>query len=254
VGNIQVKAKRYDEAIAAYSRGPRPEHRGILSASPSPTSQCRLADAEAGFERARQLDPRNSKVLFQLAEIWMRQGQLDKAEAALKEALTRNVDVPRFSLKLGECYYQMKRYDQAEGSVRAALQKKPDLKTAHSPCSLIHEGGAIRARRRKCGPSWTSSRPTGPASTLANSSWGGRLQGGSAFSTAVATDFATGCNLAKALLDMGDLQGAQTPKRGWQAQGGRSRSRGPLPPRDMHAARCWDWRARRGARKLERGG
>jgi uncharacterized protein HemY len=61
----------------------------------------------------------------------MQQGELEKAEAALKEALAQKIDRPSFLLKLGECYIEMKRYGEAETVLREALAAKPDLATAH---------------------------------------------------------------------------------------------------------------------------
>jgi tetratricopeptide (TPR) repeat protein len=60
--------------------------------------QGRLDEAEAGFARARELDPRNAKALFQLADLHMRKGEHEKAAAVIRDALARKVDEHRFLL------------------------------------------------------------------------------------------------------------------------------------------------------------
>ena len=92
-----------------------------------------------GFERARALDPKNGKVLWQLADLLLRQGEPEKAEAVAKDALARKVDEHRFLLKLGESQIEAKQYDEAEKSLKAALQKKPDLDTARFNLGLVYE-------------------------------------------------------------------------------------------------------------------
>ena len=83
-----------------------------------------LDAAEAGFQRAKQLDPRTGKVRWQLADISMQRGRFAEAEAELLDALKLTVDRPSFLLKLGECYIEMKRYDQAETRIKAALAEQ----------------------------------------------------------------------------------------------------------------------------------
>ena len=62
----------------------------------------RLDEARVGLERARQLDPRNGRVLWQLADLFVRKGDPAQAEAVITDALTRKVEEHRFLLKLAE--------------------------------------------------------------------------------------------------------------------------------------------------------
>jgi len=102
--------------------------------------QGRLEEARAGLERARTLDPRNGKVLWQLADVWMREGEAGKAEAVIHDALARGVDEHRFLLKLGESQIEAKQWREAEKSLTAALEKKPDLATARFNLGLVYDG------------------------------------------------------------------------------------------------------------------
>jgi tetratricopeptide (TPR) repeat protein len=99
-----------------------------------------LEDAEIGFERAHDLDPRNGKVLWQLADIHMRQKRFDEAEGTLRDALVLEVDQPKFRLKLGECYIELERFADAERVISKALEEKSELPRAHFNLALAHEG------------------------------------------------------------------------------------------------------------------
>ncbi len=142
LGNIHLKAKRYEDAVKAYREAlaldPGYES-AVFSLAETYKQMGRLEDAEAGFERMRRLDPHATKPLWQLADIWMQRGQFDRAEEALKEALGRKVDRPTFLLKLGECYIEMKRYEDAEAALKEALGGKPDLPSAHYDLGLVRE-------------------------------------------------------------------------------------------------------------------
>jgi tetratricopeptide (TPR) repeat protein len=85
------------------------------------------------------VDPRNGKVLWQLADLFLRAGQPAKAEAVARDAIARRVDEHRFLLKLGESQIEARRYDEAEKSLLAALEKKSDLDTARFNLGLVYE-------------------------------------------------------------------------------------------------------------------
>ena len=152
LGNLQVKARRYDAAVAAYRAALAldPEHQGAtFSLALTYKLQERYDDAAAGFERALALDPRNTKAQFQLADIWMRRGRFDRAEPLLRAALERKVDRPAFLVKLGECLIETKRYAEAEAALREAIAAQPDAALAHYDLGLVLEakGEAGQAMR-----------------------------------------------------------------------------------------------------------
>jgi tetratricopeptide (TPR) repeat protein len=176
----------------------------------------RLDEARVGFERARELDPRNGKVLFNLADISMRQGRTADADAIIRDALARHVDEHRFLLKLGENHIIAKQYDEAERALTEALQKKPDLATARFNLGLVYEGKgdpdrAIAAYRGELEKHETAFRAAFNLAKLLQQR-GQRADALALFRrvTELAPDFGTGqLYLAKALLDAGDLAGAE---------------------------------------------
>ena len=143
LGNFYKKSKRPQDAIAAYrdALARDYEHQNALfSLALAYKDEGRLDEARVGFERARELDPRNGKVLWQLADLWMRKGDSARAEAIITDALERKVDEHRLLLKLGESRIEAKRFDEAERALKAALEKKPGLALAQFDLGLVYEG------------------------------------------------------------------------------------------------------------------
>jgi arylsulfatase A-like enzyme/Tfp pilus assembly protein PilF len=219
LGNFLAKAERHRDAIAAYrdALARDPEHQGALfSLAVAYKDRGQLEEARLGLERARQLDPRNGKVLWQLADVFMRQREPDKAEAVMKDALSRKVDEHRFLLKLGESLIEAKRYDEAEAALLGAVQKKPDLDGAHFNLGLVYEE---KGQSEKAIASYEAELRQNEKAYRASFNVAKLLQKAGRAGEAVAhfrkavdlqPDFGTGqLYLAKALLDSGDLQGAE---------------------------------------------
>jgi tetratricopeptide (TPR) repeat protein len=219
LGNFLKKAKRPEEAIGAYrlALDKDDEHQGALfSLALAYKDAGRLDEARVGFERARALDPRNGKVLWQLADLLLRKGEPEKAEAVVKDALARKVDEHRFLLKLGESQIEAKQYDEAEKSLQAALEKKPNLDTARFNLGLVYEekGQTERAVAAYRGELTQNPKAFRAAFNLAKllQKTGRREEATVYFKKTVELqpDFGTGqLYLAKALLDGGDLTGAE---------------------------------------------
>jgi choline-sulfatase len=219
LGNFLKKAKRPDEAIRAYrlALDQDDEHQGALfSLALAYKDEGRFDEARVGFERARSLDPRNGKVLWQLADLLLRQGEPEKAEAVVKDALARKVDEHRFLLKLGESQIEAKQYDEAEKSLKAALEKKPNLETARFNLGLVYEekGQTERAIAAYEGELAQNPKAFRAAFNLAKLlQRAGRREEATGYfrkTVELQPDFGTGqLYLAKALLDEGDLAGAE---------------------------------------------
>ena len=219
LGNFLDKAGRHAESIAAYRRALAldPEHQAtIFRLALAYKQQGRLGDARTGFERARSLDPRNGRVLWQLADIEMRERRLEAAEAILKDALERGVERDRFLLKLGECHLEQKRLDEAEKALREAVATRPTLETAHFNLGLVHEERgqsekAIAAYEAELAGNASAHRAAFNLARLLQRA-GRTAEALERFRQVVqlAPDFAIGrLYLAKALLDGGDLPGAE---------------------------------------------
>ena len=219
LGNFRKKAGRSGQAVEAYRQAllRDPEHPGALfSLAVAYKDMDRLDDARLGFERARELDPRNGKVLWQLADLWMRRGEPAKAEDVIQDALSRKVDEHRFLLKLGESRIEARRYDEAEAALRQALERKPGLATARFNLGLVYEetgrpDDAIAAYAAEVEDNPKAYRACFNLAKLLQEKGRGE-EALARFRQAVEIEpgFGTGqLYLAKALLDTGDLAGAE---------------------------------------------
>jgi choline-sulfatase len=219
LGNLYKKTKRPREAIDAYRAALAldNEHQNALfSLALAYKDEGRLDEARVGFERARELDPRNGKVLWQLADLWMRKGDSQRAEAIITDALERKVDEHRLLLKLGESRIEAKRFDEAERALKAALEKKPGLALAQFDLGLAYEG---QGQIDKAIESYEAELSTNPKAYRAAFNAAKLLQKTGRAAEAVAhfrkvveiePTFGTGqLYLAQALLDAGDLGGAE---------------------------------------------
>jgi tetratricopeptide (TPR) repeat protein len=155
-------------------------------------------------------------VLWQLADLWMRQGDAARAEAVVNDALGLQVDEPRFLLKLSEICIEAKRFDEAEQALKRALEKKPGLVLAHYDLGLVHEGRgqidqAIAAYQTELAGNRTAYRAAFNAAKLLQKI--GRTHEAIAhFRKVVEIEPAFGTGhlyLAQALLEAGDLDGAE---------------------------------------------
>jgi choline-sulfatase len=219
LGNLYKKTKRPQDAIAAYrdALARDSEHQNALfSLALAYKDEGRLDEARVGFERAHDLDPRNGKVIWQLADLWMRKGDSARAEAIITDALERKVDEHRLLLKLGESRIEAKRFDEAERALKAALEKKPGLALAQFDLGLAYEG---KGQIDKALASYEAELSTNPKAYRAAFNAAKLLQKSGRNKEAVAhfrkvveiePTFGTGqLYLAKALLDAGDLGGAE---------------------------------------------
>jgi arylsulfatase A-like enzyme/tetratricopeptide (TPR) repeat protein len=219
LGNMNTKAKRNDQAIAAYRKALAldPDNQNAaFSLALAYKTEGRTEAAEAGFERALALNPRDAKARYQLADIWMQGRHFTKAEALLQRAITDNVERPAFQTKLGECYIELKRYDEAERVLTEALGSKPDEPMAHYDLGLIREARGEAARAISEYESEVARNPKiyqahfNLAKLLAAGNRTGEAAAHFQQSVEANPGFGSGyLYLAKARLDMGDLDGAE---------------------------------------------
>jgi tetratricopeptide (TPR) repeat protein len=224
LGNLHSKAKRFDEAVKAYQQalGIDAEHQGAAFSLALAYKQLgRLADAEAGFERVRALDPKSGKTDWQIADIQMQRGNHAVAVSVLEAALKdKKVDRPSFLIKLGEAEIEQRRYADAERHLREALAARPDAALVHYDLGLIAEaqGDMHRAMTeyelevRRASPSYRASFNFAKLLSKAGRGQEAVVQ----FRNAVGANpqFAAGyLYLGKALLDTGDLAASEEAVR-----------------------------------------
>lgn len=223
LGNFYKKVKRPEDAIAAYRDAlarDSEHHNALFSLAVAYKDEGRFDEARVGFERARELDPRNGKVLWQLADLWMRRGDPARAEAVISDALERRIDEHRFLLKLGEIRIEAKRFDEAERALKAALDKKPGLALAHFDLGLAYEGQgqiekAIASYEAELATHRDAFRAAFNAAKLLQKTGRGN-EAIAHFRRVVEIEptFGTGhLYLAQALLEAGDLDGAERSAR-----------------------------------------
>src|SRR3954470_10851965 len=142
LGNMDVKAHRLPEAIAAYQKALAidPEHEGAAwSLALAYQDAGKLEEARAGFERVRQLNARDARPLYQLAALSVRRGDFAGAAATLEEGLKLEGDRSAFLVKLGEARLELKQLDTAQAALLEAIKLKPAQSMAHYDLGLLYE-------------------------------------------------------------------------------------------------------------------
>ena len=120
----------------------------------------RLAEARVGFERAREIDPRNGKVLWQLADLDMRERRFDRARGPWRSAgpEDRGAAVPP---EAGRVPHRGEALRRGGGRSRQGPGRRPGLETAHFNLGLVHEERGDLASDGGTRRSWPETpRPT----------------------------------------------------------------------------------------------
>jgi tetratricopeptide (TPR) repeat protein len=135
----------------------------------------------------------------------------------LQRAVADNIERSAFQTKLGECYIEQQQYDAAERALLAALTDKPDAPMAHYDLGLIHEA---RGEPAKAIVEYQAEVARNPKTYQAQfnlakllSAAGRKTEAIAHFEKAVDANPAFGSGylyLAKARLDVDDLDGAET--------------------------------------------
>jgi len=219
LGNMNTKAGRGSEAIAAFQQALAldPDNQNAaFNLALAYKNGGRTDAAEAGFERVLSLNPRDAKTRYQLADLWMTRRDFARAEELLQRAVADNIERPAFRTKLAECYIELKRYDDAERALVEALKEKADEPMAHYDLALIREArgdrsGAMAEYQAEIARSpLTYQAQFNLAKILASA--GRTADAIGHFQQAIDANPAFGSGylyLAKARLDMDDLDGAE---------------------------------------------
>jgi arylsulfatase A-like enzyme/Tfp pilus assembly protein PilF len=105
-------------------------------------------NAVAGFQEVLKLDPRNQKALFNMAEISLETGDLDRAAGFCEEALRWHENQPDIYVVLASVHYGRQEYAKAEEALKKAIAfSLPD-----QPIRNLHFNLALVCERRNDEP------------------------------------------------------------------------------------------------------
>jgi arylsulfatase A-like enzyme/predicted Zn-dependent protease len=225
LGNIYTKAGKHADAVAAYKQalGLDPEHlQSTYNLALAYRALGQIDEAIVGFERTEQLDPRSGRAHFQLGDIFMQRGDPARALDVLTKGLALDVDRPPFLVKLAEAYLELRRYDEAEKALNEAVRLRGDVPRGHYNLALVQEQRGNAAAARAMYETEVAANPGnyGAQFNLGRllAKEGRTAEAARRFRASIEArpEFAEGyLYLAKALLDLGDLQAAeQAAKQG----------------------------------------
>ena len=141
-GNLFAKMEDHEEAIRAYQEALArdAEYKPALFGLAVTYQQLgRVADAEAGYRRILELDPRDNRATFSLARIHADRSQFDEAIAILGRAVDVGGEQAGLHNLMAECYIGLDELERAEASVRRALEINSEFPTAYYNLALIFE-------------------------------------------------------------------------------------------------------------------
>ena len=177
----------------------------------------RLEDARLGFERARALDPRNGKVLWQLADLALRQKRPQDAEAVIqRRARAQGGRAPLPAEARRELHRVEALRGSGEGTEGGAREKgRPAPRRSSTSASSTKTPAAPRWRSPPIAPNWRERPPRTARPSIWPSFWRARANwprpppSFARPSRSIPTSAPGSLYLAKALLDANDLPGAE---------------------------------------------
>ena len=100
------------------------------------------AQAILSYERAVQLAPKNTDILFTLGQLYRQDEQLDKAQAAFERVIETETTPPSAQLlyEIGVIYHLQNRYDDAVKSFQQATQINPKWADGYYGLGVAYEG------------------------------------------------------------------------------------------------------------------
>ena len=222
-----ARAGRHEEAIAAYRRALAldPEHqRERCSAWRSPTRTWAGSPRRGWASSARGSSTRaTARCSGSSPTSTCASGGFDRRRPLLEDALARKVERAALPAQARRVLHRDEALRRGgDGAAARRSPSGPSCETAHFNLGLVHEerGDADAARSRPTRRSWPATRrPTAPRFNLAKLLLQGRPHArGRATASArrwpCTPEFGTGqLYLAKALLDLGDLEGAERAAR-----------------------------------------
>ena len=149
LGMVLARSGEQEAAIGEYQKAlaRNPDHIAALFGLAALYKQMgRYREAEAGFLRLRQLDPKDAKVSVHLADLRVLSGDRAGAIEMLRQTLPDALFPAVLHNKIGEILMEMKRPSEAEVEFRTALSLDQELRLAQFNLGVaLEETGAYGA-------------------------------------------------------------------------------------------------------------
>jgi len=100
---------------------------GLISAGNNYWSQGKLAEAEAEFQKALEIDPESSKANERLASLYLTQNKTSEAIEAYQTAITLDPENANLFIGIAIAYLHKRYYQMAESMVDHAMALNPEL-------------------------------------------------------------------------------------------------------------------------------
>ncbi|MGH2517830.1 MAG: tetratricopeptide repeat protein, partial [Ktedonobacterales bacterium] len=145
LGQAYAKLGRAGEAASAFALAAklRPTAEALAAEGAAHRTASQPDAAHLAFTRARQLDPRNAEISYQLGETCLELGRLAEAEGELRDALALRPRHAPTLVALGRLHAIRKEWDEALAVLRQAAECDPPDATAY-----MELGRALLGRQR----------------------------------------------------------------------------------------------------------
>jgi len=140
IGAAYSISRQYEKAVPWYEealrhRGEYPQALRALAATLAAAGD--LTAAASAGEKAVAVLPFDTAVLTTLGDVYLRQGNTDKAKAVLQHALIINPDLPEATVYLGMAAVREGNLTAGESLFRSAINLQPDLASAHNDLASV---------------------------------------------------------------------------------------------------------------------
>lgn len=129
-------------------------------------SQGKLAEAEADFKKALEIEPDSSVVHARIANLYLTQNKTSEAIESFQDAISNDPENAQLFIGIAIAYLHKQYYEMADAMVKQAVTLDPDMKNAQKLQTYID---ARQEQIRLAGETRTESRPATHASPHAQS-------------------------------------------------------------------------------------
>jgi len=140
LARLYRELKLFDRAIEHYKKALSLRWSTLLAmeAADLLESEGKYEDAVALYQRIIEEDELNEHARVQLADIYVKTGQVDKAISILEELKDYTMDVQQVDLAIGKILVESNRYREAAAHFRKMIQLYPDFDAARSLLAMVY--------------------------------------------------------------------------------------------------------------------